>query len=151
MQITICMNASRFLNLAAIFSLDLESQFKYCHIIYQLRKQMAKLGPFSAVQEWWLNWSPAKYNQLVAGTARCKARDCTAGQSYPGLPGNYIPWTLDLIMCGAPRAMGSSEGAQKQGRSFSRIPRYATGKYISSLGLGGKDMSTLDQEGRILA
>jgi len=38
-----------------------------------------------------------------------------------------------------------------QGRSFSRIPRYATGKYISSLGLGGKDMSTLDQKGRILA
>ena len=31
-----------------------------------------------------------------------------------------------------------------QGRSFSRIPQYATGKYISSLGLGGKDMSTLD-------
>ena len=27
MQITICMNASRLLNLAAIFSLDLESQY----------------------------------------------------------------------------------------------------------------------------
>ena len=40
---TFCMNVSRFMNLAAIFSLDLESQYKWVHLLLRQCKIVRKL------------------------------------------------------------------------------------------------------------